>query len=63
MIFFICLASLFVCTLENGAFQVYMASQAQEAFKNIPAIPRANERIRTVELVDKVAITLDDSKR
>ncbi|CAF3279289.1 unnamed protein product [Rotaria sp. Silwood2] len=59
----ISLASLFVCSLENGVFQVYHATHAREAFKNMPLLPRTNEVIRTVQLLNKIAITLDGSKR
>ncbi|CAF4915744.1 unnamed protein product [Rotaria sp. Silwood1] len=56
-------ASLFVCALENGVFQVYYASHAREAFKNMPSFPRTNEVIRTVQLLNKTAITLDSTQR
>ncbi|CAF1355188.1 unnamed protein product [Rotaria magnacalcarata] len=56
-------ASLFVCSMANGSFHVYYTPQVRESFKNIPLLPRANERIRMVKLLNDIAITLDDSKR
>ncbi|CAM4823526.1 unnamed protein product [Rotaria magnacalcarata] len=56
-------ASLFLCSMENGVIQAYFAKQAREAYKSMPSFPRTNEVIRTVQLLQKTAITLDGSKR
>jgi hypothetical protein len=49
--------------MENGVIQAYFARHAREAYKKVPAFPRTNEVIRTIQLLEKAAITLDDSKR
>ncbi|CAF2768723.1 unnamed protein product [Rotaria sp. Silwood2] len=56
-------ASIFLCSMENGVIQAYYAAQAREAFKNMPSFPRTNEVIRTVQLLEGTAVTLDGSKR
>ncbi|CAF1345159.1 unnamed protein product [Rotaria magnacalcarata] len=49
--------------MENGVIQAYHATQASEAYKTMPAFPRTNEVIRSVQLLNKTVITLDSSKR
>ena len=48
--------------MENGVIQAYFAKHAREANKNMPSFPRTNEVIRTVQLLEKTAVTLDGSK-
>ncbi|CAF4640102.1 unnamed protein product [Rotaria socialis] len=57
------ISSLFLCSMENGVIQAYFAKQARDAYKSMPSFPRTNEVIRTVQLFQKTAITLDGSKR
>lgn len=57
------LASLFVCSTENGVVQVYSTKHARETYKNMTHFPRTNELIRTVQLIENTAVTLDGSKR
>ena len=49
--------------MENGVIQAYFARHAREAYKKMPTFPRTNEVIRTVQLLEKIAVTLDGSKR
>ncbi|CAF3919171.1 unnamed protein product, partial [Adineta steineri] len=56
-------ANLFLCSMENGAIQAYFGSHARKAYKSMPFFPRTNQVIRTVQLLEKTAVTLDDSKR
>lgn len=49
--------------MENGVIQAYYATQAREAYKTMPTLPRTNEVIGSVQLLNKIAITLDNSKR
>ncbi|CAF4495266.1 unnamed protein product, partial [Rotaria sp. Silwood2] len=55
--------ALFLCSMENGVIQAYYATQTREASTNMPSFPRTNEVIRTVQLLEKTAVTLDGSKR
>ena len=57
------LATMFLCSLENGVIQTYFAKHARRANKNMSSFPRTNEVIRTVQLLEKTAVTLDRSKR
>jgi hypothetical protein len=49
--------------MANGVIQAYYAKHAREAYKKMPSFPRTNEVIRTVQLLEKTAVTLDGSKR
>jgi hypothetical protein len=49
--------------MENGVVQAYFATQAREAYKNMPSFPRTNEVTRNIQLLEKTAVTLDGSKR
>ncbi len=57
------IASIFLCSMANGVIQAYYAKHAREAYKKMPSFPRTNEVIRTVQLLEKTAVTLDGSKR
>ncbi|CAF4119197.1 unnamed protein product [Adineta steineri] len=56
-------ANAFLCSMENGAIHAYFASHARKAYKSMPFFPRTNQVIRTVQLLEKTAVTLDDLKR
>ncbi|CAF3962519.1 unnamed protein product [Rotaria sordida] len=56
-------ALIFLCSMENGVIHAYHAGQARRAYKKMPPFPRTNEPIDTVELFNRIAVTLDRDKR
>lgn len=54
---------MFLCALQDGSMQVYEATHARAAIRNVPPIVRSNQIPKTVHLLRSLAVTLDSSKR